>query len=241
MSRQSVGVDRPPHVRDWAGRPMEGDILATRPGRRHRRVLRPRADEGWLVVVHTEHVDRGGDDVDVGVVDELPVAQTRGVGEHIGRVVTPQDRLQEEPVVQPVDAAGRVEVRRPVAHATNGREVEDEGHLRIGGDRGSQRRHGEAVSEQEMVRRGQRSRWFRSPGSVVPVGVPEERGAPRFVQRAPVADPIPEARGNQPAVIGKAERGVAIDPTARILELLREIPVVESEHGADAGGEQLVH
>ena len=70
-----------------------------------------------VVVVHAQHVDRRRDGVEVTVthhVEPGPVLprQAGGVLEHVGRVGAAEDRVEEEPVVQAVDAPCGVDVGR---------------------------------------------------------------------------------------------------------------------------------
>ena len=55
-----------------------------------------------------------------------------------------------------------------------------------------------------------------------------------------IPDPVAEAARHDRGVLGEAVGGVPLRPAARVLQLLRQVPVVEGEHGVDAVLEQLV-
>ncbi len=76
----------------------------------------------------------------------------------------------------------------------------------------------------------------RRPGRVRAVRVAEHRRAPRLVQRGPGVDPVAERVEDQHRVVGEPVRGVADRPAARVLQLLRQIPVVQRHPRVDAVG-----
>ncbi len=62
----------------------------------------------------------------------------------------------------------------------------------------------------------------------------------RLVQRDPERDTVGEAVRGQAGVVGEPVRGVAVQPAARILQRLRQVPVVQGRHRGDATGQQRV-
>ena len=66
------------------------------------------------VVVDTEDVDRGPDHVEVTVTDVVVEPERRQIGGDVGRVLAAQDRVEEDPVVQPVEATDEIGVCRIV-------------------------------------------------------------------------------------------------------------------------------
>lgn len=66
------------------------------------------------------------------------------------------------------------------------------------------------------------------------------RGAPRFVQRGPRVDTVAEAIGYHRSVVGQRVCGFAIQPTAFIAQILRQIPMVERYDRLDAALQQCV-
>src|SRR6266542_3846882 len=116
-------VDLPAHPGDRPPGADEADVLAGRPGRLRRQRRGP-VDAGlaWqarhgvaAVVVDPQQVDRGGDDLEVALVDVPEVAVDGEVGDHVFRVAALEQRVEEQPVLQPVDAPGGVEVLLGVA------------------------------------------------------------------------------------------------------------------------------
>ncbi len=53
--------------------------------------------------------------------------------------------------------------------------------------------------------------------------------------------PVSQSASHDFRIVGEARGEIAIGPAARILELLRKIPMIEREHRPNAGSEQLVH
>ena len=70
--------------------------------------------------------------------------------------------------------------------------------------------------------------------------VAEERGTPRLVQRGPQRHPVTEPRADHLGVLSEPRGGVPLAPAAQVLQLLRQVPVVEGHGGLDALGEQVV-
>ena len=86
------------------------------------------------------------------------------------------------------------------------------------------------------------SAWPRSvsAGGVNAVAVAEPGAAPRLVQRDPLADAVAECRRDHPRVLGEPARGVAGGPATRVLQRLRQVPVVQREGRLDAALAQAV-
>ena len=74
--------------------------------------------------------------------------------------------------------------------------------------------------------------------SVLAAEVPEERRAPRLVERRPGADSVTEDRVHVRRVVGEEVGGVAVGPAALLLKRLRQVPVVEGQPRRDALLEQ---
>jgi hypothetical protein len=75
---------------------------------------------------------------------------------------------------------------------------------------------------------------------VLPDSVSEPGDDPGLVLRDPARHTVAEPGGDDLDVLGEGLRRVADGPPARILERLRQVPVVERHEGLDAGSEQLV-
>ena len=63
----------------------------------------------------------------------------------------------------------------------------------------------------------------------------------RLVDGQPTVNPITKRCEDHGCVVGKPFRAVAVLPTPTVLQILREIPVVESRNRRDATGEQAVN
>jgi hypothetical protein len=72
------------------------------------------------------------------------------------------------------------------------------------------------------------------------VGVAQQRGAPRLVQRRPQAHAIVQGIEHHGRVVGEPLGRLARRPASGVLEHLGQVPVVQGEHGLDVGGAQLI-
>jgi hypothetical protein len=197
------------------------------------------------VVVDPQHVDRAGDHRQVAVVDDrLPPSALPGqrlcLGEQVGGVGAAEDGVEEEPVVQGVDPPGRSAVERVVGIVRVGdRQVERDPEVGAGAAPPQLVDH-QSVPEHQVVRGDQPGHALLPPGGVLTAGVAEERRAPRLVEggpgRHPVADRVVQRERELREPVGR----VAVGPPARVLEGLRQVPVVERQPGLDPVGQQLV-
>src|SRR4029450_140725 len=94
------------------------------------------------------------------------------------------------------------------------------------------------MPEQKVMRRAQRRGRLVAARRVPAGAVPEEGCAPRLVHGRPDGDTIRERVVHELRVVGEPVGSVAGGPPARILERLREIPVIEGEDRCDTRGEQ---
>ena len=156
------------------------------------------------------------------------------------RVRAVQHRAVEDAVGQVVDAPGRRQVRRVLRTRPYHRGVEAHRDGVAGRHRGAQRRSPEPVRQVEMVRGTQGRHRIRTARGVHPGSVPQERAAPRLVERDPLLHAVAERLADDLRVLGEPQRRVALGPAARVLQLLGEVPVVEGERRLDAAGQQLV-
>ena len=199
-----------------------------------------------VVVVHAERVDRRRDGLEVARADGG--FESRGGGgirlaevlDDVGRVRAAEDRVEEPAVELPVDATRGVDVGRVGL-------VERIGDGEVQRDAEVQRRvtrpqlaHGLTVAEQQVVR-GQHALG----GAVVTRRVDarrirEERRAPRLVERGPDLHPIAERVVHVERVLGEEVRGLAVRPSASLLQRLRKVPVVQRQPRQDVGIQQLV-
>src|SRR3954452_8067721 len=91
-----------------------------------------------------------------------------------------------------------------------------------------------------MVHRRERRRVIPPARCVSAVRVPEQRRAPRLVQRGPRVGRGLQRVEHQYRVVPEPVRRVAHRPSARVLEFLRQVPVVQRHPRIDALGKQLV-
>jgi hypothetical protein len=154
--------------------------------------------------------------------------------------VAAEDRVQEDPVVQPVDAPGGVQVELVgrVVGVGDG-EVERDAELVVGAAT-AQLVHDQAVPQQQVVRGDEAGDALLPSRRVLAAGVAEERRAPRLVERRPRRDAVAERVVQRGGVLGEPVGGVAVGPAALVLERLGEVPVVERQPRADAGVVELV-
>ncbi len=71
--------------------------------------------------------------------------------------------------------------------------------------------------------------------------VSEEGAAPRLVEGDPVRDAVAQGAGDDARVVGEPLGGVPVRPAARVLQGLRQVPVVQREGRRDAVLQQVVH
>src|SRR5690606_33627804 len=171
--------------------------------------------------------------------DERPVRDRGGVVDEVARVGAVQHRAEEGPVGQRVHPPHRVGV--PLGDAAGVVQVERDRHLGGRVDDLAQGAGGEPVAEVEVVQRGQRRGGLGAGGGVHAGGVAEVGRAPRLVQRDPGGHAVAERLAHPVRVGGEPVGGVAVRPAARVLQLLRQVPVVEGGDGGDVPGPQPVH
>jgi hypothetical protein len=191
------------------------------------------------VVVEAESVERSRDLCEIPVADVREVAHRAQVLQHVVGVAALQDGVVPEPVGDAVDTSGRVAVLGTRTGRHDGVRVQGDGHLGIGHG-GPQGIHGQSVAEQQVVGGGHRCGRLRAPGRVHAGGVAQHRRAPRLVHRAPPADAVAEGLGHDRRVVAEAQRRLPGRPAPRVLQRLRQVPVVQRGHRLDVVGQQLV-
>jgi hypothetical protein len=96
------------------------------------------------------------------------------------------------------------------------------------------------VRQVEVVHGGERGHVVGAAGRVHAAGVAEVGRAPRLVHREEAADPVAERVRHDGGELAEPLGGRPARPAARVLEGLRQVPVVERDRGFDARGEQRV-
>ena len=223
---QGVGDDRPAEVGGRVAHDrhlLEGQIGVLGRGRDLHRV----------VVVDAVEVERLADQRKVAGLDEL-VHERR----QVDRVAAEQHRLEVERVPQLVEELGGAHVGVVVAGRPHRRVVVGAADALdtclAQGDRRP------AMGEQQVVGHRKRVEEQLVPGRVDAAGVAQHGDDVRLVDRDPVLDPVAEPSGHDPGELPEDACHVAVQPAAAVLQLLREVPVVERDHRLDAGLAQLV-
>ncbi|GAA3235051.1 hypothetical protein GCM10020256_52630 [Streptomyces thermocoprophilus] len=150
------------------------------------------------------------------------------------RVGAEQDGFGEEAVEQQVVEGCRLLVGGVVGGGP-GRAVRV-GDADLPGAGGAQRADGESVGEELVVGGRQGVEQELLAGGVDAEGVAEQGVLGGFVEGDPVADAVAEPGGDRAHVLGEPGRGVPFQP----VQVGGEVPVVEGDDGADAGGAQFV-
>ncbi|MDF9816883.1 hypothetical protein M2266_006196 [Streptomyces sp. SPB162] len=151
-----------------------------------------------------------------------------------------EHRVEEDPVRERVDPARGVQIGGRSGQRPDRGEVEREGDLGRRRQQVPQHADGPAVGEVQVVRGPQRGGGLGAARRVHPLRVPQEGAAPRLVERRPGRYPVAEGAGDDRRVVGEPVGGLADRPAARVLQLLRQVPVVERQDGPDTPVQQLV-
>ncbi len=191
------------------------------------------------VVVDAEEVERRRNCGEVAVADQVGGEQWPEVGHHVLGVLAPEDRVEEPPVVQTVDPARQLGRGRGVVSRCHRVEVEGGADAGVRGGT-PQGLDGQPVAEQQVMAGRDRRRMVAAAWSVDARAVAEEGRAPRLVEGDEVADPVTQQLADHLGELGQPAGGVASGPPARVLDVLRQVPVVEGHPGRDPGREQLV-
>ncbi len=203
-------------------------------GWRHERVrpgfrLGRRLEQQVVVVVQAQPVQGRGDGLEVSGLDQI-VEDGSQVVQDVLRVRAGEDRVQEPAVAKAIDPPHGVVA--DAVEADHGRGVHDDPNLGIRAG-GPHRRGGQAVAQQQVMRRGDGGTGVLHPGGVHTGEVAEEGGAPRLVERRPARHPITEAVDHQGRVVGEPVRGGPGRPTSLVLQGLGEVPVVQRRVGLE--------
>ena len=194
-------------------------------------------DRVSAVVVDSQEVERTGDDLQVAIADEPHVAHRPVVLDQLGRIPPAKERIQELSVHVQIREPRRPHVARAVRGREGGLEVQRDADLAVT----PHRLAGQAVSEQQVMRGGERQRVVGSTGRVDPRAVPEPGGHPGLVQGDPGMHVVPERAVDDRRVLGEPRGRVAVPPTALVLQRLRQVPVIERRQRGDAVAVQRVH
>ena len=228
---------RPRTAMPPAGRRTPGGLRRRRHGLRAVRWPAgvPSCEGFAVVVVDAQHVDRRRDDLQVAVLHDG--RRTRGpatssstsagysprkIGSRKIRLSCPSMRRAASRSSAEPGSTGSATVRLRVMPR------------RTSGSAPAQLGSGEAVPEQQVVGGREAGRAVLPARGVHAGGVAEERRAPRLVERGPDPHPVAERVVHRGGVVGEPVGGVAVGPAARVLQRLRQVPVVERQPGRDA-------
>ena len=164
---------------------------------------------------------------------------TGGAYGEVVRVLAAEQRVEEPAVQVAVHEARGLCVLGGRAGRLDVGEVERDPDIGAGGE-AAQHRQRPAVREEEVVRGRDRVLVARPPGRVHAPAVAEPGGDPRLVVRHPARDAVAEPGCDGFGVADERLGGRALGPAARVLERLREIPVIQGDAGGDSVREQLV-
>ena len=190
-------------------------------GGEHQRLIGRRRRHGSgdqlpVVVIDAQHVDGSGNDFQV-VAPDVAVQPGRGhVLEDVLRVLAAEDRIQEDPVERAVDAPCGIDVDLVggVGRICDGEVQRDPQPVVLA-------RHfphgagGQAVAQQQVVRRCHCLGRVGVPGGVLAAGMGQEGGAPRFVQRGPVRRRGPRGARTPPVRSRQSGRRCRGSPSRR--------------------------
>ena len=149
-------------------------------------------------------------------------------------------RVEVDADAEAVLVPGRGDVGLAVRGRVRGAHVERDAVRRPGRAGLTHPLRGKAVSEQQMVHGRDSRAEVAPPGRHHAVHVAVHRRAPRFVQRRPVPHAVGKLFVDQHRVVGEPVRRVPRGPATRVLEFLRQIPVVQREPRRDPLAEQFV-
>ncbi len=180
------------------------------------------------------------DAAQVAVQDEGPVGERGGVREEVLRVGALEHGAGEDPVGERVDPAHRVGVALAAGERADVVDVEGDRALGVGAQAVAQGLDGEAVAQVEVVGGAQGGDRVGAAGGVDAGAVAEEGAAPGFVEGGPGLHPVAQGVGGEGRVLGEPLGGGALGPAARVLQFLRQVPVVEGGDGLDALLQQAV-
>ena len=190
------------------------------------------------VVVHAEEVGRHRDGLEVarqhdggGVADRLQYRLW---------ITVAVQRIEEPAVAQAVVALGGGDVLKLAGSGTYRMQAQGETGLGMA-DVGADQRHRLAVREQHVVRHLQRGLEIGVARRMPAFVVADDGRAPGFVVGDPVLHAVAQAARHR---VDKGEVGVdggALVPAAAVLQVLRQVPVVEGGPGLQAAFQHAVH
>ncbi len=197
------------------------------------------ADVVLGVVVHAEHVERTGDRLEIALLDDRGEPERLQVLDEVRGVLPVQQRVQEDPLLQPVEPPRHVPVGL-------GRRIGRDDRVHVERDpellaRAADHLAGQPVRQQQVVHRGHGRVGLGAARRVDSRRVAEERGAPRLVQRREPVDAVTERLDDRLGVLGELVGGVPVRPATCVLQLLREVPVVQRRPRLDPVLQQRVH
>ncbi len=184
-------------------------------------------------------VERLADDAEVGRVNAPEPLEGLGMRTGEVRVTAEEHGVGEEVLVQGARHEGGgavVVIRGGGLDDAMGVHDADAGR----GARAADRLDGESVGEQLVVHGGERVEPEAGSGRVRAGGVAAHRRERRRPERDPVGHAVRERLRGEVGEVAEAERGVAVEPAAAILQLDGQVVVVQGGAGADPRGQQRV-
>src|SRR5882672_3107451 len=120
------------------------------------------------------------------------------------------------------------------------RDVERAAHLRSAAD-GLDRTCRLALRQVDHVRGTYERQRFLATGRMHAVPVADGGEGLGLVEDIPVHDAVTERTGDDLGVFRETRRRIALRPTARLLQGLRQVPVIQRHERTNAGAERCVH
>jgi hypothetical protein len=194
-------------------------------------------DDLTEVVVESDVVGRRGDRRKVAVANRRFDAV---YVDHVGRVPATVERVEPPAVRVPVGAHGGGNIGRVVGLRLARAQVQDGSNTARQRHSRAERLGREAVTEQQVVRCGDREAQILDAGRHGALEMTNPRRAQRLVQGEPVGDTVAETCADNGRELRECVRGLARRPTAAVLQSLREVPVIKRAERRDAGLEQLI-
>ena len=168
---------------------------------------------------------------------EVPIADSLGDCEQLVRVVAAQHRIEEHAVGNEIHAVHGICITAVHLQIQRHREI----RLRSG--LGTHCLAHQTMCQIQVMGGAERERAGAQARRMLGAAVAQVRRAPRFVERGVGVHTVAKALGHNAGILRHAERGLTVQPAipVRILiQILRQIPMVERHNRVDAVFEQLV-
>ena len=155
------------------------------------------------------------------------------------RIRALEQRIEKDAVPERVIALGGKAICFALRRRPKRRQVEYSAEAKVGA-LGAQGLHRAALRQILVMGRRQHVRQAGHTRRMAADAIAEQRMDVGLVEHRPVLDAVAQPPGDDPRIVGEFAGDVAVDPTAAILQCLRQIPMVEAKPGGDAACDQSV-